>query len=55
MIDSINQNVIHNKYSLFVFIQSNIGYAIPLIIDGNNIYLEISYNNDILFSTTHFL
>tara|TARA_B100001142_G_C13896331_1_gene486040 strand:- start:135 stop:611 length:477 start_codon:yes stop_codon:yes gene_type:complete len=55
MIDSINQNVIHNKYSLFVFIQSNIGYAIPLIIDGNDIYLEISYNNDILFSTTHFL
>ena len=51
-LSNINKN---NKYSLFIFIKSNIGYAIPLIVDGNDIKLEITYDDKIIFMTSQFI
>ncbi len=45
----------NNTYSIFIFIKSQIGYAIPLVVDGNDIKLEITYNDKILFMTNTFI
>lgn len=55
LLDYLSNIIENNKYSLFIFIKSNIGYAIPLIVDGNDIKLEITYDDKIIFMTSQFI
>ena len=54
LLQFISKIIEHNTYSIFIFILSPIGYAIPLIIDGNDIKLEITHNHEIVFMSSHF-
>ena len=55
IIETIQKNLIDTqKYSIFIFIKSNIGYSIPLFIDGNDIKLEFTCNEKIVFMSSLF-
>ena len=55
IIETIQKNLIDTqKYSIFIFIKSNIGYSIPLFIDGNDIKLEFTCDEKIVFMSSLF-
>ena len=56
IIETIQKNIIETeKYSIFIFIKSNIGYCIPLFIDGNDIKLEFTLDDKIIFTSSLFI
>ena len=55
IIEIIEKKLIQTeKYSIFIFIKKNIGYSIPLFVDGNDIKLEITYDDKIIFMSSLF-
>ena len=55
IIETIEKKLIQaEKYSIFIFIKSKIGYCIPLFIDGNDIKLEFTCDDKIIFMSSLF-
>tara|TARA_B110000114_G_C15086017_1_gene396076 strand:+ start:634 stop:1098 length:465 start_codon:yes stop_codon:yes gene_type:complete len=55
IIETITKNLIEpEKYSIFIFIKSNIGYVIPLFIDGNDVKLEFTCDEKNVFISSLF-
>tara|TARA_B000000475_G_C15887037_1_gene402878 strand:+ start:327 stop:788 length:462 start_codon:yes stop_codon:yes gene_type:complete len=56
IIETIQKNLIDTeKYSIFIFIKSDIGYCIPLFIDGNDIKIEFTCDENIIFMSSLFI
>ena len=56
IIETIQKNLIETeKYSIFIFIKSKIGYCIPLFIDGNDVKLEFTCDGKIVFMSSLFI
>jgi len=56
IIETVEKNLIETeKYSIFIFIKSKIGYCIPLFIDGNDVKLEFTCDEKIVFMSSLFI